>query len=133
MKQTKHIQDQMQLAQFVINLSKWNFVEKPMTFTYEPYKEDKTRDQENMYHALIRDIAKHYQWEIAGKRRSMADWKQWLTAGYRKAKRESIDLVPFDEGLIMFGCHTSDFKRGEASDFITYLESLLAELAEDEQ
>lgn len=130
MKQQRHIRSNQERDQFIQNLQKWDFVRGPMTFTYEPYKENKTREQEKKYHAMIRDIAIHYDWMIAKKKRDMADWKLWLTAGFKKAKDESIDFVPSvdGEGIVMLGCSTSAFKTDEASEFIEYLYQLGTEL-----
>jgi hypothetical protein len=89
---------------------------------------EKTRRQENHYHALIRHVA-HFD-TFAGHRRDVDTWKRILVDEFVHDK-EYWDgppaghgsLLPSRDGLrvIQLGVPTRDFKKPEAANFVTFL------------
>ena len=123
MKHVKHIRSNQDRDQFVKGLSTFDFVKRPMTFTYTDYKDDKSREQENKYHALIRDIAQ--QVEFCGSLRSVEDWKRILMSAFRRDQNESIEALPGlrNEVVLLGKLSTSELKLSEASEFIEWIYS----------
>ena len=85
-------------------------------------KESKSRDQEEMYHAIIGQIAK--QASHLGAKWSQEDWKRFLV--WQFAKEVGIrtgKLVPSLDGtgIVQLGLQTRKFKKDEASQFTEWL------------
>lgn len=123
MRQTRHIRSDQERDSFISKLKVYNFVQSPKTFTYTDYKEDKSRDQENKYHALIRDIARSQT--FCGSLRSVEDWKRILMSAFRKDQNEQSEALPgLRNEVVMLGkLSTGELKSSEASDFIEFIYS----------
>ena len=128
MKQIRHIRTLAERDQFVNGLKGFDFVTRPMTFTYEEYKENKSREQEKKYHAMIQDISK--QVPFCGKERTVEDWKRILMSAFRKEQNEQIEAVPGlrNEVVILGRLSTSELKSDEASNFIEFIYSEFPEV-----
>jgi hypothetical protein len=96
----------------------------------------KSRDQEQKYHAMVGDIAKHC--EFMGRKWDREDWKRLLVDAFVRVMREQAKAQgkpdPFAEecrmvptldgsGFVQLGAQTRGFKKGMASDFIEFLYS----------
>lgn len=88
----------------------------------------KRRIQEERYHAMLGDIAKHCT--FMGRRWDKDDWKRLLVDAFAKAMREIGEPLHHDgrvipsldgERVVQLGIQTSDFFVKEASAFIEYL------------
>lgn len=85
-------------------------------------KESKSRDQEEMYHAIIGQIAK--QASHLGAKWSQEDWKRFLVWQFAKEFGISTGkLVPSLDGtgIVQLGLQTRKFKKDESSQFIEWL------------
>jgi hypothetical protein len=85
-------------------------------------QESKSRDQEEMYHALIGHIAK--QASHLGAKWSAEDWKRFLVWQFAKEVGISTGkLVPSLDGtgIVQLGLQTRKFKKDEASQFTEWL------------
>ena len=119
MKQTKHIRTNEERDSFTQNLSRFDFVKRPMSFTYTDYKDSRTLEQNNKMWAMLTDIARCVKW--AGKLRTPEDWKDIMTAGLKMAQNESLEAVPGAEGgVVILGLHTSKMTLKDMSELIEY-------------
>ena len=85
-------------------------------------KESKSRDQEEMYHSIIGQIAK--QASHLGAKWSAEDWKRFLVWQFAKEVGISTGkLVPSLDGtgIVQLGLQTRKFKKDESSQFIEWL------------
>ncbi len=85
-------------------------------------REAKSRDQEEMYHAIIGQIAK--QASHLGAKWSQEDWKRFLVWQFAKEVGISTGkLVPSLDGtgIVQLGLQTRKFKKEEASQFTEWL------------
>ena len=85
-------------------------------------RESKSRDQEEMYHALIGHIAK--QASHLGSKWDAEDWKRFLV--WQFAKEVGINtgkLVPSLDGtgIVQLGMQTRKFTKDQASQFTEWL------------
>lgn len=85
-------------------------------------RESKSRDQEEMYHALIGHIAK--QASHLGAKWDAEDWKRFLV--WQFAKEVGINtgkLVPSLDGtgIVQLGMQTRKFTKDQASQFTEWL------------
>lgn len=96
----------------------------------------KSRDQEERYHAMIGDIAKHCT--FMNERLGAEDWKRLLVDAFVRVMREEAKATgkpdPFGAqgrvlpsldgtGVVQLGVQTRKFTRRLASDFIEHLYS----------
>ena len=84
--------------------------------------ESKTRDQEEMYHALIGKIAKQAEhqgakWDAESWKRFLVD--QWAADSNRKAGRVVASLD--GERVVQLGLQTRKFSKEEGGEFIEFL------------
>jgi hypothetical protein len=94
----------------------------------------KSRDQEEKYHAMIGDIAKHCV--FMGEKLSAEDWKRLLVDAFVRVMREMAKADgkpdPFPgqgrvmpnldgTGFVQLGVQTRRFSKSIARDFIEYL------------
>jgi hypothetical protein len=88
----------------------------------------KKRAQEEKYHAMIGDIAKHCT--FMGRRWDEEDWKRLLVDAFAKAMRDAGTplhhdgrVVPSLDGnrVVWLGIQTRYFRVAEAANFIEYL------------
>lgn len=90
--------------------------------TVSIYKDPKTREQEQKYHAMIGDIAKAFpKW--AGFDCDAEDWKRLLIAAFDKARGKVGRVAPsldFD-GVVSLGSQSRKFGVKESAEFIEYL------------
>ena len=85
-------------------------------------QESKSRDQEEMYHAIIGQIAK--QASHLGAKWSQEDWKRFLVWQFAKEVGISTGkLVPSLDGtgIVQLGIQSRHFKKDEASEFTEWL------------
>jgi len=90
--------------------------------TLEVKAESKTRDQEEMYHAMIGKIAKQAQhqgarWDAESWKRFLVD--QWAADSDRKIGRVVASLD--GERVVQLGLQTRKFTKEEGTDFIEWL------------
>jgi hypothetical protein len=96
--------------------------------TIEVKQESKTRDQEEMYHAMIGKIAKQAQhqgarWDAESWKRFLVD--QWAADSDRKAGRVVASLD--GERVVQLGLQTRKFTKEDGSEFIEWLFSWAAQ------
>lgn len=127
MKQQKHIRSNQERDTFISNLQRWDFVRSPMTFTYEPYKENRTIAQNRKMWALLRDLSRQVAYTPDGYRvvpkeyvegycqyYNEETWKDIMTAAWKQQT-----VVPgVDGSFVMTGCSTSKMKIDELSELI---------------
>jgi hypothetical protein len=108
--------------------------EAPLGWVVRISEPSKTRDQEDKYHAQIRDIAR--QVAFAGQLWDEEDVKRLLVDAFAKVMREAGTpltgdgrVVPSLDGerVLQLGIQTRRFKKAEASAFIEFLYALGAE------
>ena len=122
MKQVRHLRSDKERDTFVNGISSYDFVQSPMTFTFEPYKENKNREQEKKYHAMIRDISKAVL--FAGEYRDIDFWKIILMSAFRKEQGINVQVYAGLKGeAVVMGLSTRKLKLTEASDFIEFIYS----------
>ena len=94
----------------------------------------KKRIQEEKYHAMIGDIARHCT--FMGEKRDADDWKRLLVDSFAKVMREAGTPLHHDgrvipsldfQRVVQLGIQTKDFYVKEAAEFIEYLYSYGAE------
>ena len=90
--------------------------------TIEVKPESKTRDQEEMYHAMIGKIAKQAQhqgarWDAESWKRFLVD--QWAADSDKKAGRIVASLD--GERVVQLGLQTRKFTKEDGSEFIEWL------------
>ena len=119
-KQTKHILTSEDRDQFISNLSRFDFVQKPKTFVISDYKELRNQEQNDKMWAMLRDISRQVEW--AGKLRDEYAWKDLLTAALKVVQNESLEIVPgLEGGVVVLGLHTSKMSMKDMSDLIEYM------------
>ena len=85
---------------------------------------NKSREQEEKYHAMINDIAKQAQ--HLGAKWSSDDWKRLLVDQYlRETDDIQSKIVPNldGSGIVQLGLQTRNFTKDQASEFIEWLYS----------
>ena len=90
--------------------------------------ENKSRDQEEKYHAMIGEIAKQAQ--HLGAKWDAEDWKRLLVDLFAKeAGLQGGKIIPSldSTGIVQLGLQTRNFTKEQANDFITFLEAWGAE------
>jgi len=88
----------------------------------------KTREQEEKYHAMINDIAKQAQ--HLGAKWSSEDWKRLLVDQYlREVGEVQTKIIPNLDGtgIVQLGFQTRKFTKEQASEFVEWLYSWVAE------
>lgn len=91
-------------------------------------RESKSRDQEEMYHAIIGLIAK--QASHLGARWTSEEWKRLLVDQWaRETNRAPGRVVPSIDGhsIVQLGLQTRNFTKDEASEFTEWLLAWAAE------
>lgn len=79
-------------------------------------KPKRSREQNDMLHGLLTDIARQVEW--CGRKLTVDAWKDIMTAAWR-ASRHELDVVPgINGGFVMLGMHTSRMTKDEVSDLI---------------
>jgi hypothetical protein len=108
--------------------------EAPAGYVVRISEPAKSREQEDKYHALIRDIAR--QVPFMGEIVSEDDWKRLLVDMFAEVRRQMGKplrydgrVVPSLDGVrtVQLGIQTRRFSRAEASDFIEFLASFGSE------
>jgi hypothetical protein len=88
----------------------------------------KTREQEEKYHAMINDIAKQAQ--HLGAKWSADDWKRLLVDQFMRDSGDSGGrVIPNLDGtgIVQLGFQTRKFTKEQASEFVEWLYSCVAE------
>jgi hypothetical protein len=90
-------------------------------------RESKTRQQEKLYHTYIGKASK--QARHLGCKYNEEDWKRILVDAYLRDTNQSTgQLIPNLDGtgVIQLGLQTRDFKKHQASEFVSWLEAWCA-------
>jgi hypothetical protein len=102
----------------------WPFV-KANTFNgtkivVEAKPENRSLDQNALFHALVEDISKQgTQW--AGKPRTAAEWKVLLVSGHAIATKEGAEMVPGLEGeFVNLRESTAKMSKKRSASLIEY-------------
>jgi hypothetical protein len=88
---------------------------KPVKITAEYVRSTRSLEQNKKIHAMLRDISRQVEW--AGKKRSVEDWKDLVTAALKQA--EIVEGL--EGGLVALGLHTSRMTIGEMTDMIDFM------------
>jgi hypothetical protein len=106
----------------------------PAGMAVEIREASKSRIQEEKYHAMISDIAKHCT--FMGEKLKAEDWKRLLVDAFVRVMREDAKVTgkpdPFGSqgrvlpsldgsGIVQLGVQTRKFSKRLASEFIEYL------------
>jgi hypothetical protein len=89
---------------------------------------NKSREQEEKYHAMINDIAK--QAEHMGAKWSADDWKRLLVNQFmRDSGNSGGKIIPNLDGtgIVQLGLQTRNFTKEQANEFIEWLYSWAVE------
>jgi hypothetical protein len=93
----------------------------------QPFKPPKTRDQEDKFHAMLRDVVKSgIEW--GGRKRTFEEWKILVKSAIQYAEGNPVDIVRGIEGEVVYmpsSCAT--WKRQDYSNAIEYLYAFGAE------
>ncbi|MDE2078731.1 MAG: recombination protein NinB [Burkholderiales bacterium] len=65
-------------------------------YVVEVKEKTRSAEQNAKLHATLSDISKQIQW--AGKHRDIDTWKRLLTAGWLRARGESVEILPAIDG-----------------------------------
>lgn len=65
-------------------------------YVVEVKEKTRSAEQNAKLHATLSDISKQVQW--AGKYRDIDTWKRLLTAGWLRARGESVEILPAIDG-----------------------------------
>lgn len=90
--------------------------------TIEVKQESKTRDQEEMYHAIIGKIAKQAQHQ--GARWNAEDWKRLLLHEFAKQANLSQGRIVASldgTGIVQLGLQSRKLTKEQGSEFIEFL------------
>ncbi|WP_429499401.1 recombination protein NinB [Robbsia andropogonis] len=100
----------------------------PDGFVVQITEPNKTRLQEEKYHAMFGDIAKQAQ--FMGSKRDVETWKRLLVDAFARAKAAMGEPIQGQGGIIpnldgtgfvQLGVQTRKFRKKEAIDFVDYL------------
>lgn len=85
-------------------------------------------DQNAAMWALLEEFSQQLQWPVNGQmvRLSSEDWKDLLTAGFRKETQPRL-AAGIDGGIVMLGQRTSKFSKREMSEFLEFLHYIAAD------
>lgn len=95
---------------------------KPLRMEIKP--ENKSRDQEKKYYAMIGEIAT--QASHLGAKWDAEDWKRLLVDLFAKETGlQGGKIIPSldSTGIVQLGLQTRNFTKEQAAEFITFLES----------
>jgi hypothetical protein len=112
---------------------------KPLAVAVREHKANKTREQEEKYHAMIGDIAKQY--EFCGRLWEPEDMKRLLLDGFRREtvndpeyadawkRMAQVEMAPSldGSGVVMLGIQSRRFGVKLANGFIEWLYAFGAE------
>ena len=96
--------------------------------TLEIKNASKSRDQEKLYHELIRQIAKQAQ--HMGAKWDAESWKRLLVDSYCREKGlKTGAVIPnlAGDGIVQLGMQTRNFTKEQASEFVEWLHAWGAE------
>lgn len=95
---------------------------------------EKSRSQEELYHALFGEISKAC--EFMGKKHDLETWKRLLVDAFARIKAAEGDPLPGHgaiipnldgTGFVQLGVQTRRFRKHQASEFIEYIHAWMAE------
>lgn len=111
-------------AAMLMNLT----VHRAVVVELKPYTRSKTRDQENKFHAMCRDLARSGT-EFHGRTRSAEEWKAIMKSAVMTARRkEQPELVIGIEGeIVELTTSCARWNRKDYTEAITYMEAWGAE------
>lgn len=98
---------------------------------------EKSRSQEEMYHALFGEISKTCI--FMGEKHGLETWKRLLVDAFARIKAAEGDPLPGHgsiipnldgTGFVQLGVQTRRFRKHQASEFIEYLNAWMAENVE---
>lgn len=105
----------------------------PDGFRVEIKPPAKSRDQEALYHAVFAEAARSK--EFMGRKHDAETWKRLLVDAFAKLKQDEGNplngagfVVPSLDGqrVVQLGVQTRRFTKGEASEFIEFLNAWMA-------
>lgn len=93
-------------------------------------EETRSLSQNAKTHAMITDIARHFNWLYAGSKRSLLCWKRVLVNQFYQEINVSSELVPSWDGqrVVIVNDTTSDMGKKRMGQFVEFLYALGAEL-----
>jgi hypothetical protein len=102
-------------------------VSGPLMFELRPYHRSKTREQENKFHAMCRDLAQQgIQW--VGKARTAEEWKMLVKSAIHHIRDGETHVVAGLEGeVVELLASTSRWTRKDYSEAIEYMMAFGAE------
>lgn len=102
-------------------------VSGPLMFELRPYHRSKTREQENKFHAMCRDLAQQgIQW--GGKARTAEEWKMLVKSAIHHIRDGETHVVAGLEGeVVELLASTSRWTRKDYSEAIEYMMAFGAE------
>ena len=103
-------------------------LESGMVLTVEIKQENRSLEQNSMYHSIIHQIAKQAQ--HLGSTWDAESWKRLLVDTYtREIKQNSGQVIPnlTGDGIVQLGLQTRKFTKAQASEFSEWLMAWCAE------
>jgi len=99
----------------------------PQGHIVEIKPKNRSLEQNALLHTIIQKISLKVEW--AGKKRAIDTWKRLLTAGWLRARGESIEILPSIDyqGVDIVFRHTSHLTVAEMSEFIEYIMAFAVE------
>jgi len=94
--------------------------------------EEETRSllQNNKVHAMLTDIARHFNWIYAGEKRTLLCWKRVMVNQFYQMINVDSEIVPSWDGkrVVIVNDTTSDMGKKRMAAFVEYLYALGADL-----
>lgn len=120
------IRNEDQLRRTMLTVGGLSFTQ-PLLFELKPYRPSKTRQQENKFHGMCRDLAaQQIQW--AGKPRSAEEWKVLVKSALHHLRNGEVEVVEGMEGeVVELVKSASGWTRKDYSEAIEYLFAFGAE------
>ena len=122
MKMTLHSSEQgvKQMRQLWVKMKE--SLDSGVALTVQVERENRTLDQNAMYHSIIHQIAKQAQ--HLGSTWDAESWKRLLVDTYtREIKQNSGQVIPnlTGDGIVQLGLQTRKFTKQQASEFTEWL------------
>ena len=93
-------------------------------------EESRSLIQNSKFHAMITDIARHFNWIYAGEKRSLLCWKRVLVNQFYQEINVDSEIVPSWDGkrVVIVNDTTSDMGKKRGAMFVEHMYALGAEL-----
>jgi len=100
----------------------------PAGYVVEVREPKRSRDQNDMLHALLTEVGTQLGWKWHGFAIDLDDLKSIFVAAYRKIDGRNAKVLPGIEGEpVLLGWRTRDMSRREMGDLITMIQAWQAE------